>query len=124
MVSSAGSAGHDQVVLFHLSDLHIGTCLMPPPESFHAVRSGLNPHDFRLLTPLSLAIADAQKRLGLQRNEPPNVVISGDLTQAGTNNDYATAMGLLHHRWQWRFGPQESWIGLDLPRERVDTVPG
>lgn len=114
-----------QVVLIHLSDVHIGTSLMPSPGTFQGrLRSGYNPHDFRLLRPLQLAILDARRLVGLRDNEPLNVVISGDLTQSGVDNDYATAMALLHQRWQWRFGPQGRWIGLGLPREHTFTVPG
>jgi hypothetical protein len=114
----------DQIVLFHLSDLHIGTALMPSPDEFHKYRAGFNTHDFRLLQPLELALAHARRRLQMHPSEPMEVVISGDLTQSGTDNDYATAMALLHERWRWRFGEDERWLGFGWPRGHVHTVPG
>ena len=114
----------DQIVLFHLSDPHIGTCLMPSAETFHRLRAGYNPHDFRLLRPLELAIRHARRHVGLSERDPLNILISGDLTQSGLDNDYATAMALLHHRLQWRFGSQPRWLGFGWARERTSTVPG
>jgi predicted phosphodiesterase len=114
----------DQIVLFHLSDPHIGTCLMPSAETFHRLRTGYNPHDFRLLRPLQLAMRHARQHVGLSEHAPLDIVISGDLTQSGLDNDYATAMALLHHRLQWRFGTPARWLGFGWARERTFTVPG
>lgn len=121
----ASDARRDQLVFIHVSDLHIGTSLLTSPETFHGgFKSGLNPHDHRLLRPFELAVKGARKQLGLAVDDPTPVVMSGDLTQAGLDNDYATSFALLHQRLQWRRGPQSRWIGLDWPVERVITIPG
>jgi 3',5'-cyclic AMP phosphodiesterase CpdA len=118
-------ASQDQIVLIHISDVHIGTSLMPRSETFRGgIYSGLNPHEYRLLRPLELAIREAKRRLCVADNEATPVVMSGDLTQAGLNNDYATAFALMHQRWQWARGPLPRWIGLGLSPDTVLTVPG
>jgi 3',5'-cyclic AMP phosphodiesterase CpdA len=123
MNDSGRSIQSDRIVLLHVSDLHIGTALMPPPAAFHTMRSGYNPHEWRLLRPLRLAIAAARHRLQV-RDDELYIVISGDLTQGGVDNDYATAMTLLHHGVEWRFGEPPSVLGFNWPRDRTLTVPG
>jgi hypothetical protein len=114
----------DFVAFLQISDLHIGTSLMPSPSDYHRWRAGYNPHDFRLLRPLEQAFKDARLLAGLAKADPLHVVISGDLTQSGLDNDYATAMALVHHRVQWTFGTVPRVLGLGLPRERTFSIPG
>jgi 3',5'-cyclic AMP phosphodiesterase CpdA len=115
----------DYVAFVQISDLHIGTSLMPSPQEFYGGRrAGYNPHDFRLMQPLEQALEDARSVAGLEPRDPLHVVISGDITQSGLDNDYATAMALLHHRIQWKFGPRPRSLGLGLPRDRTYSVPG
>jgi Calcineurin-like phosphoesterase len=123
MSSPSPKEDRDQLVLVHLSDLHVGTRLMPTSRDIGRV-SGLNPHDYRLLRPLELAFRDVRRTFQLTADEPLNIVISGDLTQAGLDNDYATVMALLYRRWQWRFPPNERTLGFGWSRDRVFTVPG
>jgi 3',5'-cyclic AMP phosphodiesterase CpdA len=113
----------DQIVLVHLSDLHVGTSLMPPPDAYELV-AGYNPHDVLLLRMLDLALLDVRKRFHLAPNERLNVVISGDLTQSGTKNDYATVTALLYCHWQWRLPPNKRSLGFGWTREQLLTVPG
>ena len=114
-----------QVAFVQWSDLHVGTGLLPRPEDFWGFpRSGYNPHDFRLLQPLELALADAPRLVGLPTGTPMEMVISGDITQFGTDNDYATSLALLHQRWQWSFDVPGRWLGFALPRDRTHTIPG
>jgi 3',5'-cyclic AMP phosphodiesterase CpdA len=124
-MSQSESAGTpDQIVLLHLSDVHIGTALMPASDGFHRFSSGYNPHDFRLLRPLERAVADGRRRVQLPDSATLNVVISGDLTQSGEENDYATAMALIHTRWQWVFGPSPQLLGFHWARDHTFIVPG
>jgi 3',5'-cyclic AMP phosphodiesterase CpdA len=114
----------DSVAFVQISDVHIGTSLMPSSSDFHRWLPGYNPHDSRLLLPLEQALKDARSLAGLEPAEALHVVLSGDLTQSGLDNDYATAMALLHNRFQWTFGPRPRWLGLGLPRDRTFSVPG
>ncbi len=110
------------IAFVHLSDLHIGTSLMPTSDTFSGgVFSGYNPHDFRLFRLLWSALDDAHERVGLQLSDPMPLVISGDLTQSGLDNDFATARALVHERWEWK---RERMIGLGWPRDRTFMVPG
>ena len=125
-MSDANAQTRDQIVLFHLSDIHVGDGPLPSPfKTFNfGYLEGYNPHDHRLLWPLENALESARSFVGLDKSEPINVVISGDLTKSGVDNDYATVFALLHHRWQWKFGHIQRWLGFGWPRERTFTVPG
>jgi hypothetical protein len=125
MSKDESAAVPDQIVLLHVSDLHIGTAILPSSDGFHRFSSGYNPHDFRLLGPLERAIKHARRHVHLADGEALNVVISGDLTQSGQENDYATAMALIHSRWQWRFGgAKPRCLGFNWARDHTFTVPG
>jgi 3',5'-cyclic AMP phosphodiesterase CpdA len=114
-----------QIVLVHISDLHIGDSLMPDPADFKggAFTSGYNPHDYRLLLPLAVAIRDGRRRLKAGDRDPLHLVMSGDLTQSGLENDYATALALLHEQWEWKRHPSRS-MGFGWKRDHTIMVPG
>jgi 3',5'-cyclic AMP phosphodiesterase CpdA len=67
---------------------------------------------------------DVRRRFRIRREEPLNIIISGDLTQSGLDNDYATVNALLYGEWPWRFAPIESRLGFAWTRGQVLTVPG
>lgn len=110
----------DQIVFIHLSDVHIGRKLMND-EFQTGIKSGYNPHDHRLLLPLQNAIKDACRRL--RANQPVYLLISGDLTTSGTDNDYGIAFALIHNQWIWKRMPERK-IGFGWLPERTLTVPG
>ena len=115
----------DQIFLLQISDPHIGTSLMPARDTYRSgPRAGYNPHEHRLLVPLENAIRDARKLSQMPPEHDLPVVISGDLTQSGLENDYATALAIFHERWQWRYGANSRWIGFAWPREQMMMVPG
>lgn len=117
----------DAIVFLHLSDLHIGGHLRNEPSSFYNLPliSGYNQHDYRLQEPLLLALGrDVPIRTQIPAQTPVHVVITGDVTAAGTDNDFATARALLHHRWPWRFGTYTRYSGFGWHADRVHTIPG
>lgn len=112
----------DRIVFLQLSDVHIGRKLMNDPDDFETgLKSGYNPHDHRLLLPLENAIKDACRTLSAGQHV--NVLISGDLTAAGTDNDYAASFALVHNKWLWKRVPKRT-IGFGWPPERTFSVPG
>ncbi len=115
--------GDDEIILVHLSDLHVGTRLLTSSDDFGRV-SGYHPHDARLLRLLDAALRDVRARFRVPAPERLNVVISGDLTQAGLDNDFATVSALLYNQWQWRLPPKERTLGFGWSRDQVMTVPG
>jgi len=108
----------DRIVFMQLADLHISRTLMPAEGG---LGWGYSPHDHRLLLPLENAIADASRRLGAQTPVP--ILICGDVTAGGSDNDYALSAALLHSRWEWKKWPVR-WMGLGWPRELILAVPG
>lgn len=115
----------DIVAFVHVSDVHIGTGPMPSRKEFYrGLRGGYNPHDHRLLEPLDVAIRDARRVAEVPSGYRPKIVLSGDLTQYGTDNDYAIAYALVHERWKWKKTSFRGEIGLGWARDDVLSVPG
>jgi predicted phosphodiesterase len=114
----------EQIVLIHISDVHCGGQIMNDESAFFSgLKSGYNPHDYRLLQPLELAIRDACDQMNLSPEHQPWIVLSGDVTQYGLDNDYATAFGIMFHRWRWKRAPPR-WIGFGWPEKKLIIVPG
>src|SRR4051812_11917042 len=97
----------DEIWLLHLSDLHFGSDIK-----------------FLLCQALVDAVNEAHDKLGCPR-QALVIVVSGDLTQKGTDEQFALAYTFLSH--QLRFGWDLSVLdelGFGMPADRVCTVAG
>ncbi|MCA3005494.1 MAG: metallophosphoesterase [Planctomycetaceae bacterium] len=125
----------DRLVFVHLSDLHLGDALLPPPPaSSRAPRRRVRlPHNPDLLFPLRLALHDVAAETGVP--EPDIALLaSGDLTNNGSPRQMAAARDLLTTD-----GPPNPMLarikglpavaaslgaGVGLRRARIAAVPG
>ncbi len=115
----------DDICFIHMADPHFGFFLK---DNFRlaGILGGFNPHDDRLLDSLEDALLDACDLLDVEADQLP-ILLTDDLTAAGTDNDFAVASGLMFNKWTWRLGEHEyqsRTIGLDIDRARVLLAPG
>lgn len=118
-----------QIVVAQISDLHIGLRLMNSwskisKKEFLGVPNPMamnNPHDHRLLNPLVAALNTARDVTGA---ENVHVLISGDVTQNGIDNDFAVASAILYTRFQRKRKGLDCMFGLGWKRDDVMSVAG
>ncbi|MBV9123744.1 MAG: metallophosphoesterase [Planctomycetes bacterium] len=117
------------IAILHCSDLHFGSALVNrPPRWLVQTMQGYAAHDIRLCLAMKPALEDVGDLAGLPEEEEPKVVVSGDLTAAGADKEFAVAHTFLRSLWRlWRAPPLGA--GFDLRRpDAVDlplaTVPG
>lgn len=105
----------ETIAFVQLSDLHIGHQMTSPGGGMY----GYGPHDVALVEPLWVALRKIASSRGMSLSDLP-IVATGDVTAAGSNNDFALAATLLHHRVTVRHG--HSPLGLDLPPLRASIA--
>src|SRR5262245_51831772 len=112
-----------RVLLFHLSDLHMGSHHLGS-KSWHASLFG---HKFTLLTQLKVALQEAVTDQAVTSDDSLVYVVGGDLTRVGGDYDSDIAFTYLLSELVWLDdcdpNPPER-RGLSLPRTHFYTIPG
>jgi hypothetical protein len=105
----------EQVVFAQISDLHFGAKLIEPFDaSFHNPALCLN---------LPRALKTARSVTDLQSNQPLHIVVTGDLTNNGGQDQFAVAHTFLHDRIRLKVAPALQFMGVGS-HEYLVTIPG
>ena len=112
-----------RILLFHLSDLHFGSCFVGTQTSL----AGLAGHDVDICRRLAVDLRLAQLS-DFQTNGDDTVeyLISGDLTRVGSTHDFHLSHTYILADLEWvenRAKAQQS-ASLGLPHDRVHAIPG
>ena len=110
------------VLLVHISDLHIGDDAVPSPIPTRMVLPHQEGHDPRLGSGLERAFMRIREELGVPLETPVHVVVSGDLTCRGSKADHASAAAFLLQRLHWPGYRQP--FGLQLGAGHSFEKPG
>lgn len=110
----------DQLVLLHLSDLHIGEKI---GANSLELLPGMRSHHFRLCEAVTLAARRVRARFTMAPDSSLFVCISGDLTRCGYTHEFSLAHTFIHSQWVLSTFPATR-AGLAAPCENVAAVPG
>ena len=111
----------DQVVLVHISDVHIEANLLNRRFGWVA---GFRPHDLLLCRGLGIALQDVLYVTSLSESEEFYMLLSGDLTCEGLPGDFAAGQFFLRGDRPLNFNSPIGTVGLKLPHYRVMLIPG
>ncbi|MDG3008458.1 metallophosphoesterase family protein [Paludisphaera mucosa] len=110
----------DQIVLFHVSDIHMSNVL---DNTDFSGNEGYWGHHRILATGLKLGFEHAIVKTSLTDDQPLWVVVSGDLTQRGSTSEFHVAHTLLQSKWV--SDPEGLQVaGLEIPSKHIFMVPG
>ena len=110
----------EQIAILHISDLHFAQVLAN--NEFEWIK-GWNGHDLTLCMALKPALDDAFDFLQLSELDKLHIVVSGDLTAAGTAKEFAVAHSFV--RGKLRINrTHRSEIGLNALDKHIVSVPG
>jgi 3',5'-cyclic AMP phosphodiesterase CpdA len=109
--------------LLHCSDLHIGR--EPGNDQFtqKPVLRYANAHALPLARGLTEVVDDVAQQCGLGADEPPRVIMSGDLTATGHAKEFVVAHTYLRSFWRIVRDPQTRLAGLDVRDSTQDPNP-
>lgn len=109
-----------QIVFVHVSDLHIGRKI-----NCHSLEwmPGLRSHHLRLAQALTDAVERLQYKFAMGKRPVVPVVVTGDLTCSGHEDEFLVAHTFLQSAW-WLDGHGEQYAGLNTPASSLHTIPG
>lgn len=110
----------DQIVIAHISDVHIGDDLF---KSHFGIIHGWRAHDKLLCEALKIALKDVHKQADLEDDESIDVVLTGDLSQHGSRQNFDTAHTYFH-KWTPARSRTPGPLGLGLRLPRLSMIPG
>ena len=110
----------DQIVLVHLSDMHIGDIV---DNSTFKGDEGFFAHDIALCTNLGSALEDVYRITKLDQKKPFHVAFSGDLTAKGSPNEFDMGHTFFLSRWNLD-AFHDRVAGLRLSPGRLCSVAG
>ena len=92
----------DQIVLLHCSDVHF--CEIPVNTNFSKLwgRRDQNAHDYQLCQGLQPAIEDVRMLTELPENEDLRIIVSGDLTATGGDNEFVVGHSFFRSHYRLR----------------------
>jgi 3',5'-cyclic AMP phosphodiesterase CpdA len=108
-----------KIVLAHISDLHFGSRILN--DRFTGIPHRIG-HDKVLALGLMTALEDLP--VHSQINDPINVVVSGDLTRAGSESEFAVAHTLLRSTARLTQVAPPDFLGYSIADDQFASVPG
>ena len=110
----------DQLAFIQISDLHFGDKI--GNNEFGSI-SGFRSHDYQLCRGLAEATEDVRSQLDL-KDERLGILISGDVTATGSDQEFLVAHSFIMCRWRLRLTPPNEWAGLDTGERDLVSIPG
>jgi 3',5'-cyclic AMP phosphodiesterase CpdA len=108
-----------KIVLAHISDLHFASRILN--DRFTGIPHRIG-HDKVLALGLTTALEDLP--IHSQINDPINVVVSGDLTRAGSESEFAVAHTLLRSTARLTQVAPPDLLGYAVRDDQYASVPG
>jgi 3',5'-cyclic AMP phosphodiesterase CpdA len=112
--------------IIHFSDLHFGKSAANESFTPLPLLRRRNPHSFTLARGLSQVVGNVAAQMELPVDATPYLIMSGDLTATGHQEEFVVGHTFLRSQWRVRRDPPEL-VGFDVrPGQecRLVTVPG
>jgi len=114
-----------RILLYHLSDIHIGSHHLGTESNIHAGRDGHHFQTARALQDSVMGQKFSRRDFGITADDRTAMVVGGDLTRIGSDYDFHLTHTFLKAKIAWhkdRSGAVDE-LGLAWP-EALFTVPG